>query len=222
MAVRECPQLSTSMPLLERDEPLARLDALLRHAGAGVGAVVCVTGEAGIGKTSLVTACARSLPPGIRTLWGACEPLSTPRPLGPLVDIASQLGEKVERGLTSGVPRHQVFAAAYDALAGRTRTTMLVVDDVHWADEATLDLLRYLGRRLQRLRVLLVLTWRADEVGVEHPLHQALGEFPAGTIDRIALQPLSLAAVTRLTRASDPRDGQRRRGTPEMVPRRRA
>jgi ATP/maltotriose-dependent transcriptional regulator MalT len=85
----------------------------------------------------------------------------------------------------------QVLQEAPDA-------TVLVFEDVHWADNATLDLMKYLGRRVSLLRAMLVLSLRSDEVGADHPLAQVLGDLPSGATTRISLQPLSPEAVATL------------------------
>jgi predicted ATPase len=123
--------------LVERDEPLALLTRELARSRVR-GRIVSLTGEAGVGKTSLLLALEAAAPETTQFLWGACEALDTPRPLGPLMDMAADLGPDVETLPTSGAPRHHVFAA-FGASIGRRRTpTCVVFEDVHWADEATL------------------------------------------------------------------------------------
>jgi DNA-binding CsgD family transcriptional regulator/tetratricopeptide (TPR) repeat protein len=190
------------MTLLERDEPLAVLSLALT-ASSAQGQFAAVSGEAGVGKTSLLAALAAREGHQARFVWGACEALSTPRPLGPLLDMASDLGSEFEALLATEAPRHQVFAA-FAAGVARGKPTVVVFEDVHWADDATIDLLRYVGRRLHRIRALIVVTWRADEVGADHALYRLLGELPSSSTHRIGLEPLSLEAVTRM--AGDTRD----------------
>jgi DNA-binding CsgD family transcriptional regulator len=184
------------MTLLERDEPLAALSRAL-DASCVEGQIAAVSGEAGIGKTALLEALAARRHQPVSFLWGACEALDTPRPLGPLLDMAAELGDVAEL-LAAAAPRHEVAAAFLASVAARKAPTAVVFEDVHWADEATLDLLRYVCRRLHRIAALIVVTWRADQVGADHPLHRLLGELPAGATHRIELQPLSLEAVTRM------------------------
>src|SRR5262249_36295308 len=135
-------------------------------------------------------------------LWGSCEALATPRPLGPLLDMASDLNGEVNALLASGAPSHQVFDAFAASVARRPPPIVVVFEDVHWADEATLDLLRYPSRRSHRTSALVIVTWRADEVGADHPLHRLLGELPAAATHRVTLQPLSLDAVRRMAGAT--------------------
>ena len=186
-----------AIPLLERDDSF---DTLCRALSAArvQGQIVGISGEAGVGKTSLVEALAAREGQRTTFLWGSCEALGTPRPLGPLLDMAADLGCELETLLTGGAPRHQVFAGFAAAISRNTPSTAVVFEDVHWADEATLDLLRYLSRRIHRIPALIVLTWRADEVGADHPLYRLLGELPPDATHRLELKPLSLDAVARL------------------------
>jgi DNA-binding CsgD family transcriptional regulator/tetratricopeptide (TPR) repeat protein len=172
--------------LLERDPAL---EALAGHlaAAADHGQLVVVGGEAGVGKTSLLRDFT-SRPHDVRVLWAACDGLFTPQPLAPLHDL----------GLSpEGDPR-EVFAATLEEL-GR-EPTLVVLEDVHWADEATLDLLLYLGRRLERTKTLLVATYRDDELGTDHRLRVVLAEVDEQR--RISLRPLSIEGVRTLAAGS--------------------
>jgi DNA-binding CsgD family transcriptional regulator/tetratricopeptide (TPR) repeat protein len=183
--------------LLERVEELAELGAAARAAADGRGVVALVHGEAGIGKTALVQALPSRLPAGTRLLVGWCDALATPRTLGPLKDVAPLLGGRVTTALATG-ERDAVMAALPEALA-RGPVTALVVEDAHWADEATVDALRFLSRRLHDLRVLLVLTYRDDELDGDHPLTDLLGDLGhAAGVVRLPLRRLSREAVSEL------------------------
>ncbi len=167
------------MPLLEREPYLADL---ARWLEAGSGRIALVSGEAGIGKTALLQEfCHRER--SVRVLWGACDALFTPRPLAPLHDIARQTKGALLQSIDSGESRDRIFTAALDELESGP-ASLVVFEDVHWADEATLDLLKFLGRRTQRTRATLALTYRDDEVGVGHPLRFVLGEFPRPVVHR--------------------------------------
>ena len=184
-----------AVALLERRQALEQLSQLLTEALAAQGRVAFIGGEAGIGKTSLLRAFTQSpASAAARVLWGSCDPLHTPRPLGPLHDMAEDLGVPVRTALTRDAGRLEIFAAVLEAL-GRERFCV-VFEDLHWADEATLDLLAYLGRRIERTHTLLLMTYRDDEIGTTHPLRRVLGALPGGA--RISLAPLSAAAVREL------------------------
>jgi ATP/maltotriose-dependent transcriptional regulator MalT len=184
--------------LLERAEACAQLGADLERARLGSGRVALVFGEAGVGKTSVVRSCTELHEHELRVVWGACEALFTPRPLGPVLDIAQRLDGLDPSAPTTAAQRAAFFAALLEEL--RSHPTMAVFEDVHWADEATLDALKYLGRRIDDAPSLLVLTFREDEVGTNHPLRQLLGDLPSSVTTRVALQPLSVEAVEELAR----------------------
>ncbi|HET9110769.1 MAG TPA: AAA family ATPase [Ktedonobacterales bacterium] len=186
--------------LLERDAFLLTLDAMLSRVATGSGRTVLITGEAGIGKTSLVERFLDTRQTEARVFWGACEALFTPRPLGPLYDIAQQMGASSRAHLEGDVNRAALFAAVLEDLARGPLPGVLVIEDIHWADEATLDLIKFLARRIHRTATLLVLTYRDDEVGRGHPLRLVLGDLPARDVTRLRLPPLSEVAVAALAR----------------------
>ncbi len=186
--------------LLERDDCLDELDAALREAATGDGRIALVCGEAGIGKTSLVERFVALRRRGMRTLLGRCDSLFTPQPLGPLHDMAAQLPIGLQELLPSTLNRLAIFAALLRELQHSREPSIAVFEDVHWADAATLDLLKYLGRRLQGVRALLILTYRDDEIDREHPLWSVLGNLPSSMVRRLPLPPLSEAAVATLAR----------------------
>ncbi len=138
--------------LLEREAPLDALLASARRAAAGRGCMVLLEGEAGIGKTSLLREFTARVDSGCRVLWGWCEALFTPRPLGPLQDMAHLLDPRVGALLDQDAAPERLFPALLKVLQDAEGTTVLVFEDVHWADNATLDLVRYLGRRVPLLR----------------------------------------------------------------------
>lgn len=183
--------------LLERDRELDALRSAARDAAASHGRVVLIHGEAGIGKSSLVNALRTDPPDGVRVLLGSCDAMSTPRPLGPLRDLTSAVGQRLGHALRAG-DREEVFDALREELSGRP-ATVLIVEDVHWADEATLDAVRFMARRIDDLPAVLVLTYR-DELDRDHPLNRLLGDLGSGDrVERIAPNRLSPAAVGELT-----------------------
>jgi DNA-binding CsgD family transcriptional regulator/tetratricopeptide (TPR) repeat protein len=191
------------MDLLERSELLGDLESLIETARGGRGAVVAIGGEAGIGKTSVVEAL-RARVSRARFLVGACDSLTTPRPLGPLHDIAVDPASGMARPLADGRPRHEVFDALLDELRSSLRPAVVVLEDVHWADEATLDLIRFVGRRIADTHGVVVLTYRDDEVGPRHPLTAVLGDLAtARRYRRFTLEPLSVDAVRTLAEGGD-------------------
>jgi DNA-binding CsgD family transcriptional regulator/tetratricopeptide (TPR) repeat protein len=186
------------MELLERNRELEALASALGQAIDGFGSAVAISGEAGIGKTELVHSFIESCPQNVAVLWGGCDDLSTPRALGPVRDIAIQVGGRLRDLLSSGGPRGDVLDAIFELLEGGRPATVAVIEDVHWADEATLDVLKFLGRRIDRTRALLVLTYREEEVGPDHPLRLAIGDLPPSAVHRLDLAPLSHEAVGML------------------------
>jgi DNA-binding CsgD family transcriptional regulator len=185
--------------LLEREQLLLELTALARHASRS-GRFALVEGEAGVGKTALVRELGTRLERSVATMEAVCDPLSTPTPLGPVYDVAARTGGRLERLLRDGAPRGDVFQSLLDAIRG---PTLLILEDVHWADDATLDLLRFLGRRVAQTRALVVATLRDDEVTAAHPLRVVLGDLAAhGAVTRVQVPALSLGAVRTLAAGS--------------------
>lgn len=186
--------------LLERESERAALAGDLEDVVAGRGRLVFLEGEAGIGKTAVVHLFLRSQKATSRVHEGACDPLFTPRPLGPFVDIAASIGGELQRVVAADGQAYEVATSLMRYLAGR-EPTILVLEDVHWADEASLDVLRLLGRRIEPLRALVLATLRNDELTRTHPLRVVMGELASSSaVARRQLAPLSLAAVTQLAR----------------------
>lgn len=198
---------STTIPpmrLLERDAQLATLHRLHAEASAGGGGLVFIEGEAGVGKTSLLNSFRDSLPEGVRALLGSCDPLSTPRPLGPLVDVADELDPAFARSVREPASRDSILTALIEALRREPGGLVLLLDDLHWADEATLDALRFVGRRIGSTRTLVVGTYRDDEVGRQHPLRVVVGDLATSPdVRRMPLEPLSPRSVEELARGTD-------------------
>ena len=164
--------------LLERGSLLAQLESALAEGGR----LLFVGGEAGVGKTALV----RAFTADKRALHGSCENLTTATPLGPFLDVGIEL---------DGEPR-RVAAALLRELQ---RTPLLVLEDVHWADQATLDVLRVLGRRVDTTDALVLATYRDDEVAGDHPFRVVLGELASARgVTRLSVPRLSLEAVLEL------------------------
>ncbi|MFN2543463.1 MAG: AAA family ATPase [Actinomycetota bacterium] len=189
--------------LLERSEHLEALTANLRNVMAHrTGRVALVSGEAGIGKTVLLRRWCDQLPTTVRLLWAACDQLFTPRPLGPLLDLSPAVGPDLRDRVERGARPHDVAAALIAELAAPP-PTVIVFEDLHWADEATLDVVRLVSRRAETVHALIALSYRDDELGRTHPLRIVLGELTApGTVTRVRLPALSRAAVAELAQPS--------------------
>ena len=197
-------QEGAPVELLERDDQLHRLTQAFASASGGRGRVVAIAAEAGAGKTSLVEYFARSHGEQAAVYWGACENLTTPEVLLPLRDIARAAGKTLDLG----GDHVRMFEWILSLVGHATRTSILVVEDLHWADTATLDLLRFLCRRIGSARALLLMTYRDEELGPRSAIRQLLGEAMPGSIERMNLPPLSLTAVNQLA-AKTGRSGRR-------------
>jgi DNA-binding CsgD family transcriptional regulator/tetratricopeptide (TPR) repeat protein len=184
--------------LLERDAALAALVEARAAAARGNGRVVWVSGEPGIGKTSLVRRFLDDLGSGARVLLGTCDDLAIPRPLGPFRDIAGDVSDVLAAALAAGAAPHDIQDLLVAELERRPQPTVLMLEDVHWADDATLDAIMMLGRRIAALPAVLIATYRAGEVPPGHPLHAALGVVPPESSVALELLPLSPAAVAEL------------------------
>jgi DNA-binding CsgD family transcriptional regulator len=192
--------------LLERDAVLAQLGAVARRVARGdPGEVVLVHGEAGVGKTAVLAQFAGGLDDRLRALRGWCDPLTAPRPLGPLIDslawlddaAAGQLAAALDAGDTAALYRRLL------AVLGGGDRWVWVIEDAHWADSATLDLVRFMARRVDSLPLLLVVSYRDDELGPAHPLALMLGDVATcATVSRIGVEPLSEKAVAALAAGS--------------------
>jgi len=187
--------------ILEREEALAVLHEALDDAIAGNGRIALVYGEAGIGKTTLVRSFEQDAGKRARVIVGACEALFTPRPLGPVHDIAHEVGGPLLDALSTGSDRVTILASLFAELGAAP--TVAVLEDVHWADEATLDAIAYLGRRLDTASCLLVVSFRDDELGPQHPVRLVVGELPSRLTVRVSLDPLSEEGVAELAREAD-------------------
>src|SRR5215469_7422034 len=189
-----------SAGLLERSEQLKVLSETL-------------AGEAGIGKTALLRRFCADVDGSARVLWAGCEPLFTPRPLGPVLDLAVMIGGEVAARAADGARPFDVAAALLRELRS-AGPSVLVLEDVHWADEATLDVVRLAGRRVADVPVLLVLSWRDDELGPSHPLRIVLGDLPGSDlVTRLELAGLSPQAVAELARPAGIDAGELHRRT---------
>jgi DNA-binding CsgD family transcriptional regulator len=189
---------ASTTELLERSHELSALGGWLAAAAGGShGRLVLVGGEAGVGKTLLLRRFCDDNRSSARILWGACEALFTPRPLGPFLDLAEVTGGEVAEVVAGDSKPHDLVAALVREL--RRRPAVVVLEDVHWADEATLDVLSLLGRRIESAPALVLASYRDDQLDHEHPLRIVLGELATReVVERLRLRPLSPVAVARL------------------------
>ena len=183
------------MELLERDKYLGELEHSFNRLSDGSGLVVLISGEAGIGKTSLVESFVQTVEERATILWGTCDALFTPRPLGPLYDIASQLKNGL---LNSQASRPVIFSKFLENLQSKQKPNIVIIEDVHWADESTLDLIKYLGRRANRTNSLFIIAFREDEISSEHPLRFVLGDISSQNLIKINLPLLTEKTVNDL------------------------
>jgi DNA-binding CsgD family transcriptional regulator len=201
-------QRTGRVTLLERKTALDALAEFAAQARSGEGRLVLLEGEAGVGKSTLLEQFACDLPDS-RVLSGACDGMFTPRPLGPLFDIAQQVHGRLHSLCRADASREELFGALLTELCERGPLPVVVIEDVHWADEATLDLLGFLARRIREIAVLLIASYRNDELADTHPMRIALGHLAVQRCARrLPLAPLSAQAVRMLAagRGVDPEE----------------
>ncbi len=212
-------------PLVGRAAELGRLTALLAEAEAGQPVVVLVSGDAGVGKTRLVTELsARAASQGFTVLSGHCAELADTVPYLPLADalrdavtgpsargaVADALAARPvlsrllpdrqpsESGDLPGLAQQQLFGAVLGMLAelAEAAPVLLVLEDLHWADRSTRDLVTFLSRVLHRERIALVATYRTDDMHRRHPLRPVVSELlRLPSVTAVDLGPLDSAAM---------------------------
>lgn len=184
------------MNLLERETQLQGLLDAYRRVATGGGEIVFLSGESGIGKTSLIDRFLREVPADVPSAVVSCDGLGIPGPFGALFDIADALGPEVSSLLEAQAPRDVILRSVLGAFRAMPGTMVMVGEDAHWIDEATLEMIRFLGRRIRSTRVLFIIAYRDDHLGPYHPLRRVLGDLAnAPGISRMTLPPLSRAAV---------------------------
>src|SRR6185312_6978870 len=188
------------MEILERQVELEALGRHLREVSANAGRLVFICGEAGIGKSTLIEQFISKSPRATRVLWGHCDALETSRVLGPLNEVIAGMG--ISRNTSPTASRERLFPEVLAQLSPPNPLRIVILEDLHWADELTLDFVRFIGRRIQHTRCLLIATYRDDELPLTHPLRTVLGELTAAHISRMRLLTLSLEAVTQLANGS--------------------
>ncbi|HSM44928.1 MAG TPA: AAA family ATPase, partial [Acidimicrobiia bacterium] len=204
--------------LLEREGELGLLTELLADVGSSGGKVVLIRGEAGIGKSALVGEFLRAVSETAHAHIGFCDDLKTPQPLAPLWDMSRS--EPALREALDSRDRQAVLESFLDLVTGKLRPSLVVVEDTQWSDEATLDAIKFVGRRIAAANGLLLLTYRIGEIDLEHPLRTVIGDLPPRNVARIELSGLSRSGVAELVRdqALDPdRVFSATRGNPFLV-----
>jgi DNA-binding CsgD family transcriptional regulator len=207
--------------LIGRDAEMGQLSALIAEARGGNGRTVLLSGEAGVGKSAMIRDFlqrARGL--GVRAFTGECMEIDARRPFGPFMDIAraadrlASLPVAPPDAAAAPGDRYRLHSFFSTLLAdlSRERPVIIVVEDLHWADEATLELFPYLARKLRVAPLLLVGTYRSDELHRRHPLRPMLAELGSHRLAvDVALRRLSeeevadfLSAALRLERPPTP------------------
>jgi DNA-binding CsgD family transcriptional regulator len=178
--------------------------------------VVLVSGEPGVGKSALVSRFVTEAQSG-RVLLGMCDDLVTPRPLGAFRDLDDQLPVTVGRALSDPHGFGEFCELVVRELRTGPAPTILVVEDVHWADDATTDAITVIARRLPELPVVLVMTLRPGELGPDHPMRSALESMQPDAMLHVELTPLSRAAVTQMAGDSADRVFELSGGNPFFV-----
>lgn len=183
--------------IVERNAEVDVLAQMLSSISRGGGRLALVRGEAGIGKSTFIEHFLSAVSTQHPTAIAWCDPLKTPRPLGPVRDIVFEVTQSVPKPLEESDYFEGFVAHAQTAAA----PLVLVIEDLHWADQKSLDWLMYVGRRLSQLPVLLIGSYRDDEIDSAHPLHQALATIAAARKTNIDLPALSLEGVRQLDRS---------------------
>ncbi len=184
--------------LLERDHVLAEIDTLAQAAAEGAGKVVFVIGEAGIGKTSVLRAARERTDAVLRPVWTACEDVSSPEALTVLRELPEIDGDLLNNAHDGG-SRLSLFRDTLERLS--QTPTILFVEDLHWADDGSIDFIRYAGRRIEGLPLLLVISSRNEEQSARSRIVRAAGDLPPSSRCRFDLDRLSSMAVGQLAAA---------------------
>ena len=181
--------------LIERAEFLNSLQMKFESVAEGEGHCVLIRGEAGIGKTSLIKAFCKEKKSDHKIFLGTCDALFTPRPLAPIYDIIWQI--RGDNDLDTN-DRPGLFSQLFHEIEIQKGTTLVIIEDIHWADEATLDFIKFFARRISQLHCLFILTYRDNEIFDNHPLRNVLGQLPSDSLTRLQLSPLSKQAVEKM------------------------
>jgi len=186
------------MELVERDGFLTLLQTHFKNISEGEGHCVLVCGEAGIGKSALVKVFCKEQKENCNIYLGVCDSLFTPRPLAPLYDVMWQVNKDLVQNSHDIEQRSALFTGFFRELLDQKEKIIIVFEDIHWADEATLDFIKFFVRRIQQLPCLFILTYRDNEIHSQHPLRSVLGHLPPDSFTQLKLAPLSRNAVEKM------------------------
>ena len=175
--------------LVERESAISQFDLCVEKLASGTGHVALICGEAGIGKTAFLEQIRLSYQARARFYWSGCDPLLTPRPFGPVHDMVAELSTVLLELLEDGASTTSIYSSFYQTLESSNEPIVLVFEDVHWADHATLDLFKFLVRRIAFVECLLTISYRDDEVGETHPFRTVLDVLPSAHTPRIPNEP---------------------------------
>lgn len=179
--------------LVERELQLQALEGVFDVSSQE--SVVLVSGEAGHGKTSLIQTCVDRIDHRYRIMSAACEPLSIPAAFAPLFELIDELPSDLQDDVRTATGRMPVYAGMLDLL--KNDRVVLVLEDLHWADEATMGLARYLGRRVGATDSRLILSFRAEELDVNPRLRLVVADLGHAAV-RIEVPALTLGGVREL------------------------
>ncbi|MEV0619403.1 AAA family ATPase [Nonomuraea sp. NPDC050404] len=200
--------------LVGRSAELAGLVRALASAAGGLAGVALVGGDAGIGKTRLITELVgEARERGFNVLVGQCAELGDALPYLPLADalrgaepavreaaaahpMLGQLLPGTESAPSTGLTQQRLFGSLLGLLAD-VQPVLFVIEDLHWADRSTRDLLVFLSRMVQSERVCVVGTYRTDDLHRRHPLRSVLAELKRlPTVTNVELGPLASGAMS--------------------------
>ena len=187
--------------LLERETAIAKITGCVATINQS-GKILLLSGEAGIGKTTLLEYVRMHVDANIEVHWSGCDPLFTPRPYAPIYDFAQMVSPDLLADLEKGARPSKIVSHFFQALSDLARPAILIIEDVHWADNASLDLLKYIVRRISFLPCMLCLSYRDDEVTADHPLSSVLALMPSAHTVRVHLEQLSEYSVAKLSKDS--------------------
>ncbi len=196
-----------------REREMNTLRRSLEQMFQSEGSLVLVSGEAGIGKTSLVhELISEAREQGATVLTGHCYDLSATPPYGPWLELFERYHHhdglpelpmvlKPGTGVGDLSSQAALFEVVLDFVVtvSETLPLVLLLEDLHWSDQASLDGLRHIARWIGEQRVLIIATYRDDEINRKHPLFRLLPPLVRESpTERIDLRPLDLHAITQL------------------------